>query len=140
MDDQDWNPVVVRKNRGPPGGRQANSKVAQQARQQGAEVDTVRRYGGGTNRRANPSINMRKLDSNDDDEEVALPSMDRNVALEIQRARLAKKWTQADLARRINEKQSVVNDYESGRCIPNPQILSKMRRQLGVRLAAPKKR
>jgi ribosome-binding protein aMBF1 (putative translation factor) len=34
----------------------------------------------------------------------------------------------------INEKPSIINDYESGKAIPNPQILSKMSRILGVTL------
>ena len=33
---------------------------------------------------------------------------------------------------RINEKPVVVVDYESGRAIPNDQILAKMERTLGV--------
>lgn len=32
----------------------------------------------------------------------------------------------------INEKPNVINEYESGRAIPNPQILSKLSRVLGV--------
>ena len=34
----------------------------------------------------------------------------------------------------VNEKPSVINEYESGKAIPNPQILSKMSRVLGVTL------
>ena len=41
----------------------------------------------------------------------------------------------------INEKPQVINEYESGRAIPNPTVLSKLDRALGVRLprAAKKK-
>jgi putative transcription factor len=53
---------------------------------------------------------------------------------QIQQARLAKKLTQAQLAQMINEKPQIINEYESGRAIPNPQILSKMSRVLGVTL------
>lgn len=34
----------------------------------------------------------------------------------------------------INEKPNVIQDYESGRAIPNPQIISKIERALGVHL------
>jgi len=34
----------------------------------------------------------------------------------------------------INEKPSVIQDYEAGKAIPNPQILSKLSRALGVPL------
>lgn len=48
--------------------------------------------------------------------------------------RQAKSWTQADLAKQICEKQTVVNEYESGKAVPNQQILAKMERALGIRL------
>jgi len=35
---------------------------------------------------------------------------------------------------RVNEKPQVVNDYESGRAIPNQQIISKLERAVGVKL------
>lgn len=79
----------------------------------------------------------------------------------ISQARLDKKLTQAQLAQvssvqafklgsssaarpltnrmllqQINEKPSVINEYESGKAIPNPQVLSKMSKVLGVQLSA----
>ena len=35
------------------------------------------------------------------------------------------------VTQRINQKQSVIVDYESGRAIPNQQILAKLERALG---------
>jgi len=52
----------------------------------------------------------------------------------LQQARVAKGWTQKELATRVNEKPQVVNDYESGRAIPNQQIISKLERAVGVKL------
>lgn len=34
----------------------------------------------------------------------------------------------------VNEKPQIIQDYESGKAIPNPQVLSKMSRVLGVTL------
>jgi hypothetical protein len=34
----------------------------------------------------------------------------------------------------VNEKPQVIQEYESGKAIPNPQVLSKMSRVLGVTL------
>jgi ribosome-binding protein aMBF1 (putative translation factor) len=45
--------------------------------------------------------------------------------------------TQKDLATAINEKPQVVAEYESGKAIPNPQIISKLERSLGVKLPRP---
>lgn len=52
----------------------------------------------------------------------------------IQNGRAALQLSQKDLAQKINEKPSVLQDYESGRAIPNPQILGKMERVLKVKL------
>jgi ribosome-binding protein aMBF1 (putative translation factor) len=54
-------------------------------------------------------------------------------------ARTAKKMTQKDLATAINEKPQVVAEYESGKAIPNPQIISKLERKLGTKLPRPGK-
>lgn len=40
----------------------------------------------------------------------------------------------------INEKPQIVGEYESGKAIPNPQIISKLERALGVRLPRPGKK
>lgn len=42
--------------------------------------------------------------------------------------------SQKDLANAINEKTQIIQLYESGTAIPNPQILNKMNRVLGVTL------
>lgn len=52
----------------------------------------------------------------------------------MQNARAELKLTQKDVAQKINEKPSVLQDYESGKAIPNPQILGKLERALGVKL------
>ena len=50
------------------------------------------------------------------------------------KARNDKGWTMKDLSTRINEKPTVVQEYESGKAIPNQQTLSKLERALGVKL------
>lgn len=52
----------------------------------------------------------------------------------IQRTRLAKKMSQAELAKRINERTQLVGDYESGRAVPNQVVLAKMEKVLEVKL------
>lgn len=47
---------------------------------------------------------------------------------------MEKQFTQKDLAQKVNEKPSVIQDYESSKAIPNPQILGKLERTLGVKL------
>lgn len=52
----------------------------------------------------------------------------------MSQARLALELTQKDVAQKVNEKPSVIQDYESGRAVPNPQILGKLERILKVKL------
>lgn len=52
----------------------------------------------------------------------------------MQAARMEKSLSQKDVAQKINEKPSVLQDYESGKAIPSPQILAKLERVLGVKL------
>merc|ERR550532_2641279 len=52
----------------------------------------------------------------------------------LMQARMAKKMSQTQLATAINEKSSVVNEYESGKAIPKGDIINKLNRALGVRL------
>lgn len=54
-------------------------------------------------------------------------------------ARMAKKMNQKELATAINEKPQVLAQYESGKAIPNPQIISKLERKLGTKLPRPGK-
>ena len=42
--------------------------------------------------------------------------------------------THLTCSQKVNEKPQVVNDYESGRAIPNQQIISKLERAVGSRL------
>lgn len=52
---------------------------------------------------------------------------------------MAQNITQKDLATAINEKPQVVAEYESGKAVPNPQIITKLERKLGVKLPRPGK-
>lgn len=58
-----------------------------------------------------------------------------SMAKAIQNGRIAKGFkTQKDLAVAIGVPTNVVNSYESGKAIPDNQILQKLRRVLGVKL------
>ncbi len=52
----------------------------------------------------------------------------------MQTARMELKLSQKDVAQKINEKPSVLQDYEAGKAVPNAQILAKLERTLGVKL------
>ncbi|KAG8903452.1 multiprotein-bridging factor 1 [Tulasnella sp. 403] len=52
----------------------------------------------------------------------------------MQKARMDLQLTQKDVAQKINEKPSVIQDYESGKAVPSPVVLGKLERALGVKL------
>jgi putative transcription factor len=68
-----------------------------------------------------------------------IAKVDKALSKAIMQARTAKKMTQKDLATAINEKPQIVAEYESGKAIPNPQIIAKLERSLGTKLPRPGK-
>jgi len=127
---QDWTTVTFSKRRGDR--PTTNEKAVTEARRAGGSVETVKKYNAGTNKHTAGPSNAKKLE--DETEELHHETVSRDLALKIQQGRLAKKMTQKDLATAINERQSVINDYEAGRAIPSNQIISKLERALGVKL------
>lgn len=82
-------------------------------------------------------MSARKLEDADEPSKIA--KVDKSLSKAIMQARTAKKMTQKDLATAINEKPQVVAEYESGKAIPNPQIIAKLERKLGCKLPRPGK-
>lgn len=79
-----------------------------------------------------PGRNALKLEL--ESEELTHKTVGQEVKKAIMQGRLAKKLTQAQLAQQINELPKVIQEYESGKAIPNQQILGKLERILGVKL------
>ena len=82
-------------------------------------------------------MSARKLEEATDVGTIA--KVDRSLSKAIMQARTAKKMTQKELATAINEKPQVVAEYESGKAIPNPQIIGKIEQKLGCKLPRPGK-
>jgi len=104
------------------------------ARRAGAVVATDKKITGGSNK-AHQGTDHQRIAKLDRENEVAPPpKISPTVGKAMQTARLEKELSQKDVAQKINEKPSVLQDYESGKAIPNPQILAKLERVLGVKL------
>ncbi|WVZ79567.1 hypothetical protein U9M48_027132 [Paspalum notatum var. saurae] len=65
---------------------------------------------------------------------AAVERVAAEVRAAIQKARVAKGWSQAELAKRISERAQVVQEYESGKAAPAQAVLAKMERALEVKL------
>jgi len=102
------------------------------ARRAGAVVGTDKKT---TSNKANQGTDHQRIAKLDRENEVAPPAkVAPSVGRAMQTARMDLKLSQKDVAQKINEKPSVLQDYEAGKAIPNAQILSKLERVLGVKL------
>ncbi|KAH3903188.1 probable Multiprotein-bridging factor 1 [Saccharomycodes ludwigii] len=134
----DWENVTVigkKARAGGSGPRQTVAKTQSQinaARRSGMVLSVDKKYAVGNKRGDSEGQRLTKVDRDDD---IIVPKkLDANVGKVIARSRTDKKLSQKDLATKINEKPTVINDYEAGRAIPNQQVLGKLERVLGVKL------
>tara|TARA_A200000159_G_C6994687_1_gene203174 strand:- start:61 stop:468 length:408 start_codon:yes stop_codon:yes gene_type:complete len=126
-----WDDVTILRKKRPNG-----SNMKKKNPIQSSHVQSQLKYSEG-NKKSNVVMDKRKLD--EQDEAGKLPEVGLSLGMCIQQARAAKGMKQKDLSTRINEKPNVIADYESGRAIPNNQILGKLERVLGVKLRGKKK-
>ncbi|EEY64435.1 uncharacterized protein PITG_15654 [Phytophthora infestans T30-4] len=128
---QDWESAGWG-SRAPPRGA-AKQAALNSARRTG-NVVTETKHNAGTNKGAHSAanVNMRKLE--EDTDNFKHDAVDRSLSQALMKARMAKKMNQKQLGTLINEKPQVIAEYESGRAIPNGQIISKLNRALGVQL------
>lgn len=132
--DQDWEPVVLRKKTT---GKPKTAAALDKAQREG-KVEVVERFDHG-NKQSHAPVNARKLEEETEDFKHVHVTHEFRMAL--QKARQEKKMTQADLAKAIAVKPSVIQEYENGKAIPDPAIISKLNRVLGVTLPRiPKKK
>uniref|UniRef100_A0A2K6CNM3 Endothelial differentiation-related factor 1 n=1 Tax=Macaca nemestrina TaxID=9545 RepID=A0A2K6CNM3_MACNE len=112
-----------------PTGRPGQAILAAQRR--GEDVETSKKWAAGQNKQHSITKNTAKLDR--ETEELHHDRVTLEVGKVIQQGRQSKGLTQKDLATKINEKPQVIADYESGRAIPNNQVLGKIERAIDVR-------
>ena len=67
-------------------------------------------------------------------DEFKLPKVGKELKLGIMQARIAKKWSQKELANRCGVGEDLIKKYESGKVIPTNHFVVKMERILGVPL------
>ncbi len=115
---QDWEPVVIRK-KAPSAAAKKDEKVVNAARRAGGTIETIKKSNAATNKAASSStsLNTRKLD--EETENLAHDRVPMELKKAIIQARNDKKLTQAQLAQLINEKPQIIQEYESGKAIPN---------------------
>jgi len=133
---QDWGSVNVGRSTVARAKPKTNAALSSLAR--AGLISTEKRYGvKNASAHSATTMSARKLEET---EETKHNRVDKSLSKAIQQARMAKKMTQKDLATAINEKPQVIGEYESGKAIPNGQIIVKIERKLGVKLPRPGKK
>merc|ERR1712083_84809 len=81
----------------------------------------------------------KKVRVDEQQEDFRTDKIGKNFSVALQRARLKKGWKQQQLAQQLNVRQTVINQYESGKAKPNSALIARMNRILGVKLPAVQK-
>ena len=124
MSHQDWNRVVLSSSK-----PQKGEKAVSDAMRRGQDVESLRRQTGNAQHAA---PNMRRLAEETDVPQIT--TVGHEFAQAMMKARMDQNLKQQDLALRINEKLTVVKEYESGKAVPNPSVILKIERALNVHL------
>ncbi|XP_955532.1 multiprotein bridging factor (type 1), putative [Theileria annulata] len=132
MSYQDWKPVVWTKHENFKGPNKESA--LNKARRAGVELDTQKKFLGGQNKTTKSFLppNAAKIENENESFHIERVSFAFRTAL--QKARMAKNMTQIQLARAINENETLIKEYENGSGIPNGQVIQKLNRVLGVKL------
>ncbi|KAL7980828.1 hypothetical protein Chor_001982 [Crotalus horridus] len=129
MAESDWDTVTVLRKKGPSAAQAKSKQAVLTAQRRGEDVETSKKWAAGQNKQHSITKNTAKLDR--ETEELHHDRVPLEVGKVIQQGRQGKGLTQKDLATKINEKPQVIADYESGRAIPNNQVLGKIERAIG---------
>ncbi|KAF2973644.1 hypothetical protein EK904_009320 [Melospiza melodia maxima] len=138
MAESDWDTVTVLRKKGPSAAQAKSKQAILAAQRRGEDVETSKKWAAGQNKQHFITKNTAKLDR--ETEELHHDRVSLEVGKVIQQGRQSKGLTQKDLAtvsgdlQKINEKPQVIADYESGRAIPNNQVMGKIERAIGLKL------
>jgi putative transcription factor len=129
MSHQDWQPIVLTKRK-----PAANSKVTDvtKAKMSGIDTITEKKANAGTNALKDSTMTKVKRDAMNSEDPGHIDLIDKKVSQRIQARRTEKGLSRKQLAQKINEKETLLADYENGKAIPSASVLNKIERALGV--------
>jgi len=129
----DWGAKTVIGNRAKAPGVVRKESDINAARRSGSAIQTDKKLMPGLNKATSGDhARIAKLDR--ENEVAPPPKVAPTVGKAIQTTRMDLGLTQKDLAQKVNEKPSVLQDYESGKAVPNQVVLAKLERALGIKL------
>ncbi len=124
---EDWDTVVLRKKKTR---QDAQSKISK-----GGQCDAEVRRGAAQNvqKQTGTGLNTKVLDENTDGGHIETVSKSTSQAIRDGRLAMGG-MTQKALAVKVNIQTNVLADYESGKAIPNQEVLNKLEKVLGIYL------
>ena len=125
----DWDSVTILRKRKT--AQDARSKQAVNTALATGEAEVSKRQNV-SNKKASMSGNVHKIEN--ETEDFAIKTVNPDTSKVISQTRQSLGMTQKELSHKINEKLTVVNEYESGKAIPSQTILAKFERALNVKL------
>lgn len=138
---QDWEPQVFdfTKKNGPGNAksRVVSEKEANRTLQSGGSVMVEKKEHFRTNQQVGTAgANAKKIA--EDTDIIGVKKVDPQFRLRLMKARQELNWTQLDLAQKINERVTVVTEYENGRAVPEERVIVKFEKALGQHLRGAK--
>jgi len=129
MDHQDWKPVTWNKS-GEKSKGQSNTAFLNAEKRKGNVITTNKKNVSNSNNKT--EVNVRKLESEEDTFKHPIVSL--SMAKRIAQVRCEKKLTQKDLAMKLSLDVKIIQEYENGKAIPNPNIINKLEKALDAKL------
>ena len=117
VDFNDYNPLIIRGK---------NAAVQSKMRREGKTETKVK------NTHSETGHKMKKLDEST--QAGRIKTINQKVSKAIIDGRTAKKMNRKQLAAKIQENIKVVEEYETGKAIPNIKIINKFQRVLGIKI------
>jgi len=98
------------------------------------ELEKSKRMNGETSVAKNSHHQHAKKILDDHPDSYKVDTVSHTLKTQIQKARMAQKLTQKQLAQKINVTPSVIQSYENGKAVPDNKVLQNLRRVLKVKL------
>ena len=127
---RDWTPVVFNNRNKRRTGETEKTFVQKQIRQ-GNSVSSIKQSSANESKLKIDHMKIRKIAN--EEETFIHEKVSLNTAKEIARARCEKKLTQKELALQLSLPVKIIQEYESGKAIPNGQVLNKIKKALDMK-------
>jgi putative transcription factor len=128
MNFQDWNEVKWDKS-GQKKNNESKKDFALREQLAGRTITQVKKTTGLNKSSIQPIVNMKKLEN--EEETFKHNSVSLNMSKKIAQKRASLKLTQKDLAFKLSLPEKTIKEYESGKAIPNHNIINKIEKILG---------